>query len=104
MEITHNAFAALVFCLAAGAGQFVHGLKKWAKDETVDSLGEWFFADRKATILALLSNAGGMVVYISMVDVTRIATSVGWWPLILLGFTSGYTVDSALNKATRETA
>lgn len=94
--------AAMVFCLAAGGGQALHAIKKWAEG-TSASLWEWLFGNPRRTVAAVIGNGAGMLVFIQT-GVLGPMTGLpnGWWAVLLLGFMNGYTADSALNRAARQ--
>ena len=87
---------AVIFCLAAGLGQVLHAIKKWADGE-VESPLAWITERARSTISAVIGNLGGMVALVS----TGVLDPMTPGGLIIFGLMNGFTADSALNKATR---
>lgn len=83
----------VVFCVAAVAGQILHGIKKWTEGYI------WVTANPRATVGAVIGNLAGMAGFIStgaLDDITKIAT-VMW-----LGLFMGLSADSVLNKGSQK--
>ena len=96
-----EAVAALVFCLAAAAGQILHAVKKWA-DGDAECLLSWFTTGLRATVGAIISNMVGMVVFVQTGVLEPIlALPNGGWSLFLFGLMQGFSIDSGLNKGAR---
>lgn len=93
--------AAMLFCVAAGFGQVLHAVKKWADGE-VDCIWDWVKSSPRRTVGAVLGNLIGMVAFIQTgILGTIYQVPNGWWALILFGLMNGFTSDSALNKSVR---
>lgn len=94
--------AAIIFCVSAGLGQVVHGVKKWAEGE-VNCIAHWFTKDARRTVGAIIGNGASIFLFIQAAPLGPIyQVPNGWWALILFGFMNGFSADSALNKTTRE--
>lgn len=92
--------AAIIFIIAAGAGQVLHAVKKWAEGE-VDCVLDWYRKNARRTVGAVIGNGAGMLIFIQTgVLGPMLQLPNGWWALILFGFMNGFSTDSALNKAT----
>lgn len=97
----HDLLAALIFCVAAGAGQLLHAVKKWTDGEA--TFAGWFQDSPRRTVGAIIGNGTGMLLFIQTGVLGPIAAQPnGWWALCLFGLMNGFSTDSALNKATRE--
>lgn len=88
---------ALVFYVCGLAGMVAHYTKKWARGEYRGNLWAYLVADNpRATLAAVITYAGtaaGVVATGTLhgMDLATVAA---------LGFTTGFALDSAINKAT----
>lgn len=87
---------AIIFCFAAGLGQALHAIKKWADGEVENPL-DWLTVSARHSISALIGNMGGMIALVA----TGVLDPMTPGGLIIFGLMNGFTADSALNKATR---
>lgn len=87
---------AVLFCIAATAGQILHAIKKWAAGE-VDNPLQWLTTNLRSTINAAIGNLGGMIAFIA----TGVLDPLSPGALLIFGLMNGFSADSALNKATR---
>lgn len=83
---------AVVFCIAALAGQILHAVQKWTQGY------KWVLSNPRATVGAVIANLTGMVGFIgtgALDEITGIAT------VIALGLFMGLSADSVLNRGTK---
>ena len=89
--------AALIFCAAALAGQFIHTVKKWAEGQN------WILPNFRRTVGAFIGNIVGMAAFIQTgVLAPMMSLPNGTFAIVLFGFMNGFTSDSALNKGTNK--
>lgn len=90
-------YPTVVFYLAGLFGMVNHYTKKWARGEYKGSLWSYMCTDNpKSSLLAITSYIGTAAAIAS----TGALEAMNLGPLIGLGFTTGYTVDSVVNKTT----
>ena len=82
---------ALIFTLAAGAGQLLHAIKKWSDGEA------WVLANLRRTVGAVIGNLTGIIGFIT----TGALDGMKVGALIALGIFMGLSADSILNKGSR---
>lgn len=89
------AHLAIVFYLAGFVGMVAHYVKKWTKGEYAGNLWAYLFADNpRASLAAVITYAGAAaaVVATGSLDGMKLAQ------VAALGFTTGYAIDSTVNK------
>jgi len=85
----------LIFAGAAGVGMLAHYVKSWAKGEITGNLVDYLFRDNpRATVLSL----GGVLAAVATTFATGTLTGMSLQQLLLSGFTTGFAIDSTLNK------
>lgn len=85
----------LIFTGIAIAGMFAHYAKSWAKGEISGNLVDYLFRDNpRATVLSL----GGVLTAVATTWLTSTLNGMSLQQLLLAGFTTGFTIDSTLNK------
>lgn len=87
-----------VFILVGFIGIFVHYAKKRLGNEIEGSFGKYLIGDHpSSTITAMFTFIGTALTYVFSGTIE----SASWSAIIGLAFTTGYAVDSALNKSTK---
>ncbi len=87
---------ALIFAGVACAGMIAHYVKAWAKGEIAGNLIDYLFRDNaRSTVLAF----GGVLAAAATAYVTGTLTGLNLQALILSAFTTGFSLDSTLNKS-----
>lgn len=88
---------AIVFYLAGLVGMLAHYVKKWTRGEYAGNLWAYLFADNpRASLAAVITYVGAAaaVVATGSLDGMKLAQ------VVAVGFTTGFAIDSAVNKAT----
>src|SRR5260221_6623184 len=88
-------FNTLLFFMAAGFGQTLHGVMKWTEDEA-SSPASWFTTNIKATTAAVIVNLGLVVAAIQLLPIEHMTP----WASLLAGMTTGLASDT-INKGAR---
>ncbi len=87
---------ALVFYLAGIIGMLAHYTKKWARGQYAGNLWAYLFADHPraslAAVITYTATAAGVLTTASLAGMTLAQVAA-------LGFTTGYAIDSAVNRA-----
>ncbi|HZR37260.1 MAG TPA: hypothetical protein VFA75_17960 [Nevskia sp.] len=85
----------LIFTAVAIAGMLAHYVKSWAKGEISGNLVDYLFRDNpRATVLSL----GGVLTAVATTAATGTLDGMSLQQLLLSGFTTGFAIDSTLNK------
>lgn len=85
----------ILLILASLAGALGHYLKKWARGEIIGNLLQYLAVDYPKSTVAMLMTLAGAVAAILASGVLH---GMDAWTIAGLGFTTGYTIDSAVNK------
>jgi hypothetical protein len=86
---------AIAFYIAGFLGMLGHYVKKWSKGEYIGNLWAYLYADKpRATLYAFITYAGAATAVVS----TGVLASMQIAPIIALGFTTGYMIDSSVNS------
>lgn len=84
-----------VFLVCGAVGASCHYLKKWLRDEIQGSLIRYLVVSHpKDTVLSVMTFFGAACAMHLGGQLAELTAQA----LIMLGFTTGYTVDSAVNK------
>lgn len=90
--VTHSA---IVFYVAGFLGMLGHYTKKWARGQYAGNLWAYLFADHpRASLSAVITysaTAAGVLA-------TGSVEGMGLAQIAALGFTTGYAIDSAVNR------
>jgi hypothetical protein len=85
----------LIFTGIAIVGMFAHYGKSWAKGEISGNLVDYLFRDNpRATVLSI----GGVLAAVATTYATGTLTGLTLQQLLMSGFTTGFAIDSTLNK------
>ncbi|HZR35501.1 MAG TPA: hypothetical protein VFA75_09010 [Nevskia sp.] len=85
----------LIFAGVAIAGMLAHYVKSWAKGEISGNLVDYLFRDNpRSTVLSL----GGVLTAVATTAATGTLDGMSLQQLLLSGFTTGFAIDSTLNK------
>lgn len=85
----------ILFLVCGAVGATCHYLKKWLRDEIKGSLTRYLFKSHpKETVMSLLTFLGAACTLHLGGQLADLSAQA----LIMLAFTTGYTVDSAVNK------
>lgn len=88
-------YPAILFYVAGFAGMLAHYVKKWAKGEYTGNIWAYLYADKpRATLYAFITCAGTLTAVVA----TGTLTTMQIAPIIALGFTTGYVIDSSVNS------
>ena len=86
-----------VFAIAGGSGMLSHYVKKVINKEIVPGLYNYLIGDHmKNTVAALSSFGTAMLAYVF----SGTTDTTSWPAFIGLAFTTGYSLDSIINKGT----
>jgi hypothetical protein len=87
---------ALMFYLAGILGMLAHYTKRWARGQYAGNLWAYLFADHpRASLAAVITYTGAAATVLATgsIDGMKLAQ------IAALGFTTGYAIDSAVNRA-----
>jgi hypothetical protein len=88
---------ALIFAAAGIAGMFGHYWKAWYRKEIAGNLLDYLFRDNPRATAASFS---GVIAAAATAWFTGTLDDLTLKPLLMAGFTAGFTLDSTLNKST----
>jgi hypothetical protein len=86
----------LIFAASTLAGMVGHYVKKSFKGETECNLKDWFGAQHLPGSVASLGTS--LMVIIGALSNGVITPEMAFWPVVYIGLTTGYAIDSTANS------
>jgi len=86
----------IVFAGATVSGMVAHYVKKSLKSETGCKITEWFGSQHLPGSIASLGSA--CMVVVAALSQGVITPDMEFWPVVYIGLTTGYAVDSTANS------
>lgn len=92
----------IALLISGTVGIIAHYTMKWARGEIVGSLLTYLFKDHlRNTVLSFFSYVGFAITTIGSGGLMNDGSSIGWYPILVMGLTTGFAVDAIANKGQR---